>query len=110
MKADIKKRWAAALRSGEYKQGTGKLRKENKFCCLGVLCDIYDKERWKAGNYCHSFMGEVNGLPNEVVLWSGVSSDSPYVGNNSLMSHNDGRGLSTRKTFKQIANLIEKHL
>lgn len=35
-KADWEK-WDAALRSGKYLQGTGCLRYENAFCCLGVL-------------------------------------------------------------------------
>ena len=33
--------WVEALRSGEYKQGGGKLRNGDKFCCLGVACDLY---------------------------------------------------------------------
>ena len=41
MKAEIKKLWTDALRSGEYKQGYGMLRsKEDEFCCLGVLCEL----------------------------------------------------------------------
>ena len=41
MKPEIQAEWVAALRSGEYKQGTGVLRSEaNEFCCLGVLCDL----------------------------------------------------------------------
>lgn len=44
MNQEIKKRWVAALRSGDYKQGTGALRNaDNKFCCLGVLCDLHSK-------------------------------------------------------------------
>lgn len=36
--------WVKALRSGEYKQGYGYLHYKrggkDKFCCLGVLCDL----------------------------------------------------------------------
>lgn len=33
--------WVAALRSGEYKQGTHHLRStDNSYCCLGVLCEL----------------------------------------------------------------------
>lgn len=32
--------WTDALRSGEYKQGTGVLCFQGRFCCMGVLCDI----------------------------------------------------------------------
>ncbi len=34
-------RWIKALRSGRYKQATGALhKKNNKYCCLGVLCKL----------------------------------------------------------------------
>ena len=43
----VKKRWLDALRSGEYHQGAGRLRTApsslgggDRFCCLGVLCDV----------------------------------------------------------------------
>jgi hypothetical protein len=33
--------WVAALRSGYYTQGMGKLRRDDDtFCCFGVLCEI----------------------------------------------------------------------
>lgn len=44
MKPDIKERWVAALRSGEYKQGKGTLKERGDcpplYCCLGVLLEI----------------------------------------------------------------------
>jgi hypothetical protein len=41
MKQGLKKKWVAALRSGEYKQGIGELYvKDNSYCCLGVLCRV----------------------------------------------------------------------
>jgi hypothetical protein len=52
MKADIKALWLEALRSGEYAQTTGMLRRAQDepeddakagFCCLGVLCDLAEK-------------------------------------------------------------------
>lgn len=45
---DFVEKWVAALRSGEYKQGQGYLRKgvdgAAEFCCLGVACDLVIKE------------------------------------------------------------------
>lgn len=32
-----------ALRSGEYRQGTGMLLRSDRHCCLGVACDVADK-------------------------------------------------------------------
>lgn len=33
-------KWVEALRSGKYQQGSGRLRIGNRFCCLGVACEI----------------------------------------------------------------------
>lgn len=49
MKTEIKDRWLEALRSGEYKQGKGRLVKETddgtfNYCCLGVLCDLAQQQ------------------------------------------------------------------
>lgn len=49
---DQKKLLLKALRSGPYLQTSQRLRNDNKFCCLGVACDIFYKnaathgERW----------------------------------------------------------------
>lgn len=40
MRDDIKAKWVAALRSGDYEQGRNYLQSEGKFCCLGVLCEV----------------------------------------------------------------------
>jgi hypothetical protein len=46
----LKQKWVDALRSGEYEQGRGMLRcktdDSDQFCCLGVLCDVYDPSQW----------------------------------------------------------------
>lgn len=44
MNADVKAKWVAALRSGNYEQGEGALQTVNGFCCLGVLCDLAVRE------------------------------------------------------------------
>jgi hypothetical protein len=38
--------WIAALRSGKYKKETGQIRKNEGYCCLGVLCDLQNKGEW----------------------------------------------------------------
>lgn len=45
LKPDVKNQWLAALRSGEYEQGKGVLRRvgtsgNKEYCCLGVLCEL----------------------------------------------------------------------
>ena len=50
MKRYWKKKWLAALRSGEYKQGRGVLRRRrrgvDRYCCLGVLADLAAPKKW----------------------------------------------------------------
>lgn len=89
MKEDVKAKWQAALTSGEYEKGTGALRTHgNKFCCLGVLCDIYikatGKGRWVENNDTYSFVDgsdhSAGGFPTaEVVEWAGLKVEAPYV-------------------------------
>lgn len=48
MKAELKQKWIQALSSGQYQQGSGVLRdKHDRFCCLGVLCDLVDPSGWR---------------------------------------------------------------
>lgn len=37
----IKHQWLDALRSGTYTQGVGWLRRDDRYCCHGVLSDLY---------------------------------------------------------------------
>lgn len=39
---EVKSKWIAALRSGEWRQGIGELRTETGFCCLGVLAEVLE--------------------------------------------------------------------
>src|SRR5689334_12189419 len=52
MTAELRDAWCAALRSGKYEQGTGRLCKDGKFCCLGVLGDLLVQRglaKWSEG-------------------------------------------------------------
>lgn len=46
MKKELKERWIAALRSGDYSQSLGCLQDQYGWCCLGVLCNIVDGTQW----------------------------------------------------------------
>jgi len=113
MNPQIKQKWVSALRSGEYQQTKGFLRKEDGFCCLGVLCDLYGKENnveWEPLTQyknAYVFQYKVADLPPSVVEWAGVEDSNPYVngGIGTLSGLND-RG----STFEQIAYVIEEHL
>lgn len=123
MDARIKKLWVAALRSGEYKQGKGRLRRplpgsEFEFCCLGVLCDLHAKEtrqgEWLNGGYKVPDFGSSSAYtlpPIEVYRWAGIGvqvdmHDTLFLIDGlraGLDTHNDSGA-----TFEQIAKAIEE--
>ena len=96
-------KWLAALRSGDYQQGTGQLKNGDRYCCLGVACEISGLGAWEFDNYrCLSDVHS-GSLPKEVQRALGLASDVGWVGEKSLVSLNDIEKL----TFNQIADLIE---
>lgn len=117
MNQEIKAKWVAALRSGEYEQGTSHLNKDDKFCCLGVLCDIYRKEtgegEWQptGDGYASQFKiqndWESKVTPSIVAGWAGLvlKNPVPIEFRQSLAEMND-----EGKTFAEIADIIEEHL
>lgn len=100
MKKSIMKRWVKALRSGKYKKGTGQLRSGNRFCCLGVLCELSTLP------YEHF----EEGLPRDVIAWAGMRTDCGKILGlpRDLTGYNDGTECRM-KSFNAIANLIEKN-
>lgn len=107
MDAKLKKRWVKALRSGRYKQGIGVLQdRQARNCCLGVLCRI-NREKKKEG-YFFSFL--FDGLPYSTLPpenYCGLSTETMKT----LAGMNDGIcGVAPAKTFKEIADWIEKNL
>jgi hypothetical protein len=112
MNPQIKQKWVSALRSGDYQQTKGRLRKEDKFCCLGVLCDLYAKENnveWNLANNGHNyeFQHMVKFLPRSVVEWADLEYCNPPVNDeeSTLANLND-----SGSTFEQIADVIEHQL
>lgn len=112
MKKAIKKKWLSALTGGEYKQGTGCLRKADMFCCLGVLCDLYSKEKgieWDMKARVSKILGSDDVLPREVMEWAGLSDSNPDItfpkAERALASMND-----SGVTFKELAVHIKKQL
>ncbi len=105
--------WVAALRSGEYKQTKGNLKNNNKFCCLGVMCDLQGREwhvdEWMDGMRIKTY--HVNGKsrdgsterfnefpPPAAMETVGLTRDQAGI----LADMNDSGA-----TFKQIAKEIE---
>jgi hypothetical protein len=66
--------WCEALESGKYKQGSGQLRDDDCFCCLGVLCDLSGAGKWDGDKYVVGSLVE-DSIPQQSVckligLWS----------------------------------------
>lgn len=68
MKKALAMKWVEALRSGKYKQGARYLKKNGRYCCLGVLCEITgfqslsDKGLSDLGNPISSGLGDIDSL------------------------------------------------
>ena len=136
MKKRIAELWVKALRSGKYKQGKSALKVKTtrgitKHCCLGVLCELYQKENEKKltavtrrarkndivevapRTTIYRFGREpVNGessLPPAVRRWAGIDTDDGAVYTNarttSLAYMNDNG-----ETFSEIADFISAHV
>lgn len=113
MKPKVKAQWVAALRSGDYTQTQGRLRRDGGFCCLGVLCDLYRQETgkgaWDGGNlvWGGKTLGEAI-LGRVVCDWAGLTSSNPYINDdkNATLTGMNDHGAS----FKEIAAVIEAKL
>jgi hypothetical protein len=107
--------WVEALRSDKYKQGQGCLRLGDRFCCLGVACELAveagvipppTKRDDGAYQYGKAAGASTACLPDCVRDWLGVTSHHGSLRGvpGSLAGKND-QGLS----FGEIADLIEQH-
>lgn len=125
------KKWVKALRSGQFKQGIGTLKQFNsdgqaQYCCLGVLCELYNEEMKKnhkkalVEKVCDDdsyffkyrytrFDGMSVGLPEDVKTWSGISTSCGrfYGDNNPLIPLDDLN--DTGAEFVTISDIIEKN-
>ena len=130
MDKNIAMRWVKALRSKKYKQGRGFLcrvdgRGNCKYCCLGVLSELYQEDRTKNSKKpmptsiiregssrsirVKSYNTTHAVLPISVKRWSKMRSTLGFlIGSNlttkTLADMNDGGD-----SFSKIATFIEKN-
>lgn len=100
MKAELKAKWIAALRSGKYPQARKQLRTvDGRFCCLGVLCEVAGIQRVESPcGYVQNGYGYVGSLPTGLIDDDNIES--------SLVAKNDIAGA----TFADIADWIDAHI
>lgn len=88
--------WVAALRSGKYKQGIGKLKDEASgcYCCLGVEREVHPEQ---CKTVFHT--GKLASIKDEILRLSRwIQAD--------LVNFNDNH----KKSFDEIADEIEQHI
>lgn len=117
----VKKMWIKALRSGDYTQTCNSLcfvysKTDHRFCCLGVLTNLYAHEKnipWDKehienrkiyGRHSLSFQDQEYSLPEAVREWAQLPKD--HYALDYLIDLND----DYNKSFNSIANFIEKKL
>jgi hypothetical protein len=102
---EFKAKWIAALRSGVYKQGDGKLYsiRNGTYCCLGVACVV-------AG---HTDIPSVRTDYGEYISHRATGVPSILHGSGDLVTTlanmNDGEN-TEQKSFLEIADYIEANL
>lgn len=107
------RKWVRALRSGKYKQTKGRLERVNgvnRFCCLGVACDLFNKSVPKSKRLERTIVGK-NGrygneedlLPGVVKKWLGLSANDGSIDNDDSLACINDAG----KRFATIADIIE---
>jgi hypothetical protein len=120
--SEVKAKWVAALRSGQYEQGKSVLRSGDRYCCLGVLCDISGLGTWvpvsaaetgEHGTYRYQFAdkhsGSIGLLPFDVLSWAGLDNDAAAV--DDMPDHMQPVTMNDiGRTFEEIADSIEAHL
>lgn len=110
------RKWVAALRSGEYKQGRRFLNCNGRQCCLGVACEEAIKygvplERtiFNSGVVSYGPNGYTDALPPQVIRWLGIKYNDPLLTTHDNLSivastMND----EWERDFNYIADAIER--
>ena len=122
---EVMREWVDRLRSGQYKQGTGRLRVEDHYCCLGVLCEIAAERgiigspapfgstplvTIKNGDFhsedrtVYRYDGQAHMPSRQVYEWAGIPAVGLTLTAKSLADLND-----FAVPFAQIADTIEQH-
>lgn len=107
MKKKFALEWARALESGKYKQGKFALKKDNKFCCLGVLCNLHEgkAEKKASGDYFGDSLLFQSKICDYVGFKSFIGTLPDHKGKFRSLAQLNDLGYS----FKKIAKLIRRY-
>lgn len=96
--------WILALESGDYKQGEGGLRIHDRYCCLGLMCEVmqadYDPDWGALTPALAGLIGLRSTWGCPVEFTGQYQPDCP----DALANLND-----TGSTFEEIAAILRKH-
>lgn len=117
MNEDVKALWVNRLieLDGKDRQAKGVLRRGDKMCCLGVLCEIAIEQGLDVvvadrgdGTGSLTYDNDPTYLPASVQIWAGIDKHNPFyvdeAGEDIYLAVLNDRGIS----FKEIAYHIEK--
>lgn len=100
--------WIEALESGEYKQCRFTMKRDDRYCCLGVLCDILEPDAWGGfdPDRARSHEGNVSlpgsSIAQKVFGLKAAMTTRPVGVDVSIDELND-----TGSSFEEIAQIIE---
>jgi hypothetical protein len=98
-----------------FEQGKRQLRNRTSYCCLGVLCELFRREkggRWELSKFITpGGTSNALSLPSDVADWAETSCN-PSIDGVCISDYNDGAEAVGNKvhSFSEIADLISKNL
>lgn len=111
MLTESQEKWLTALESGQYEQGLRYLCRNNKYCCLGVACDIFNisfEVEECIDNIIKTYNKQQNSAPPDIVNALNLHD---CLGSKNGVDDIDGLArLNDRTyTFKEIAAIIREN-
>jgi hypothetical protein len=110
---DIKEKWLEALRSGKYKKGKDCLLNDDKYCCLGVLCEIQERPKNHIHEFKFSFDGNTGSLNTDNSLYETLNSLGYFNGFKIKIEGKEYMTLAyindESETFDNVIEIIEKY-
>jgi len=98
----MKKDWLDALKSGDFTPCTGNLIRNEKHCCLGVLCEVVDEfSIHKASGNSVMFKGESENYGPMSDIIGGDNIDELWKENDRSVSHDS-------TPYESVITLIEE--
>lgn len=109
MKKEIAELWIKELESGFWEQGKYFLEHSQTYCVYGILANIAATQGIcsHTGKNIGKFDNEMSLVPDSVVQWSGLKNANGIIrGFKYTLAEMNDNG----KTFKQLAEVIRKHV